>query len=306
MSANNKWSLETTIKFIQCYKIHDCLWHFSSPDYKCKDKRNAALIAIVNEMNINDIGVTEVKNKIKNLRSTYRQELKKIENSKKSGAGLNNVYVSNIKWLKEMEEVFMNDLKRKTYENQSDLQCVASSPQANCSQSTVTDANTTNNSSTGASATPSRPKKRPREIVKAIHDLKTMHDKVNAKEEEETPFDVFGKSVAMQLKKMSIENALKAQQKIQCVLTKIGITDYRERSASSNSTYSYGSVATPASYLSYDERQTADTYEVGTENSNAVYSYIIQEPELSTQNIATNDLIHSAMQAASVSSNTIQ
>ncbi|XP_045778438.1 uncharacterized protein LOC123876274 [Maniola jurtina] len=208
MAANNKWSLETTIKFIQCYKIHECLWNFSSPDYKNKDKRNAALIAIVNEMNINDFGVTEVKNKIKNLRSTYSQELKKIEDSKKSGAGINNLYVSNIKWLKEMEEVFMNDLKRKTYENiqsvsqihghqnaeqqQSDLQCVASSEQANRSQSTVTDANATNNTSTGTSATPSRPKKRPREIVKAINDLKTMHDKV-FKEEEETPFDLFGK-----------------------------------------------------------------------------------------------------------------
>lgn len=30
-------------------------------------------------------------------------------------------------------------------------------------------------------------------------------DKVNAKEEEETPFDVFGKSFTMQLKKNSME-----------------------------------------------------------------------------------------------------
>ncbi|KAK9875252.1 hypothetical protein WA026_007645 [Henosepilachna vigintioctopunctata] len=246
MSAN-KWSLETTLKFIQCYKIHECLWNFSSPDYKLKDKRNAAIIAIADEMNINDFGVTDVKNKIKNLRSTYSQELKKIDDSKKSGAGLDNVYVSNIKWLKEMEDIFMNDVKRKTYESiklesqvlghqnaeqqQSSLQCAASSAQGNCSQSTVTDANATNNSSTGTSATPSRPKKRPRDIVKAIHDLKRMNDKLNAKEEEETPFDVFGKSVAMQLKKMTIENALRAQQEIQCILTEIGITDYRERSS---------------------------------------------------------------------------
>lgn len=38
--------------------------------YRSRDKRNAALISIVNEMNINDFGVTELKNKIKNLRST--------------------------------------------------------------------------------------------------------------------------------------------------------------------------------------------------------------------------------------------
>lgn len=103
-----------------------------------------------------------------------------------------------------------------------------------------------------------------------------MHDKVNAKEEEETLFDVFCKTVAMQLKKMTLENALRAQEKVQSILTELGIEDYRERSA----------------------------YEVGTEDGNAVYSYIIQEPEASTQIIATNVLIHFAMQAASVISNT--
>lgn len=47
--------------------------------------------------------------------------MKKINESKKSRAGLSNVYTSNIKWLKEMEEVFMNDLNSKTYENVSTL-----------------------------------------------------------------------------------------------------------------------------------------------------------------------------------------
>ncbi|CAH1958573.1 unnamed protein product [Acanthoscelides obtectus] len=68
-------------------------------------------------MDIDGFGVQEVKNKIKNLRSTYSQELNRINDSKRSGAGLSNVYTSNIKWLKEMEEVFIHDLKRKTYEN---------------------------------------------------------------------------------------------------------------------------------------------------------------------------------------------
>lgn len=119
MAINIKWNSDKTIKFIQCYKRHECLWHFSSADYKDKQKRDAALIAIVNEMNIDDFGVPEVKNKIKNLRSTYSQELKKVKDSKKSGAGLKRVYISNIKWLKEMEEVFQSELKRKKYENVS-------------------------------------------------------------------------------------------------------------------------------------------------------------------------------------------
>lgn len=47
--------LQNTLMFVE----------FSSPDYRL-------LIAIVNEMNINDFGVIKVKNKIKNLRSTCK------------------------------------------------------------------------------------------------------------------------------------------------------------------------------------------------------------------------------------------
>lgn len=119
MSTNIKWDVETTIKFIQLYKLHPCLWNFKSPEYKIKQKRDAAYNSIVNGMNITGFGTLEVKNKIKNLRSTYQQENKKIQESKKSGAGLSNVYTSNIKWLKEMEEVFSKDLNKNVFENVS-------------------------------------------------------------------------------------------------------------------------------------------------------------------------------------------
>ena len=117
--ANNKWNCETTVKFIQLYKQHPCLWNFKSADYKNKQKRDTAYESILQGMNIPGLGLQDAKNKIKNLRSTYSQELKKINDSKKSGAGVSNVYTPNIKWLKEMEEVFNNDMTRQTYENVS-------------------------------------------------------------------------------------------------------------------------------------------------------------------------------------------
>lgn len=140
-------------------------------------------------------------------------------------------------------------------QQQSDSECLAEFAQANCSQSTITDEFTLNNP---ASATPRpRPKKRSREIVKAINDVKMVHYKLDS--EEDTQFDVFGKSVAMQLKKLSVENALMAQQKIQRILTEIGITDYRKRRDRTASSISDQSVQTPASYSSDDERQTPET-----------------------------------------------
>uniref|UniRef100_A0A6P7GFW2 Uncharacterized protein LOC114341965 n=1 Tax=Diabrotica virgifera virgifera TaxID=50390 RepID=A0A6P7GFW2_DIAVI len=151
---------------------------------------------------------------------------------------------SNIKCLQEMEEVFKNDLNRKTIENtnqpanendnaeqrgsNSDYQIIAGQ-QVN----KVKDSSTTATTSTPISNktdTPSRGKKRSRDIVKAISDLKTLHEEVNSVEE--TPFDIFGKSVAMQLKTFLTQNALLAQAKIQSVLTEIGIHDYRKRTGS--------------------------------------------------------------------------
>ncbi|KAL4122795.1 hypothetical protein QTP88_015070 [Uroleucon formosanum] len=71
-------------------------------------------------MNIPDFGIAEVKTKIKNLRSTYSQELKKIECSKKSGAGTDYLYIPQVKWFKEMEAFLQGTgNNRKTHDNLS-------------------------------------------------------------------------------------------------------------------------------------------------------------------------------------------
>ena len=57
----------------------------SSANYKNKHMRQRAIEAIMQAMGREEFGVTEVKQKIKNLRSTYNQELQKIQKSKASG-----------------------------------------------------------------------------------------------------------------------------------------------------------------------------------------------------------------------------
>jgi hypothetical protein len=80
--------------------------------------REAAYKEIVKAIDIEGFGVPEVKKKIKNVHSTYAQEIKKIEESKKSGAGVESVYESNIPWLKELEPVYKDADTRKTLDNQ--------------------------------------------------------------------------------------------------------------------------------------------------------------------------------------------
>jgi selenocysteine-specific translation elongation factor len=83
--------------------------------------REAAYKQIVDAMNITGFGIPEVKNKIKKLRSTYAQEMKKIQESKKSGAGVDNIYESIIQWLKELQLVYRDADVRKTLDNVSNF-----------------------------------------------------------------------------------------------------------------------------------------------------------------------------------------
>lgn len=99
MSA--KWGSSLTMQFIQEYKRQQCLWNSESPEYKNRDVRYRAYKSIAKFMKIPGFGVPEVKNKIKNLRSTFCQEKKKIAEFKKIGS----VYIPNISWYEEMKPI---------------------------------------------------------------------------------------------------------------------------------------------------------------------------------------------------------
>nr|CAI5849122.1 unnamed protein product [Callosobruchus analis] len=74
-----RWSEETTLKFVEKYLEHECLWNIKSTHYKNKIMKESAYLDLENSMNLSGFGVKEIKMKIKNIRSTYSQELKKIK-----------------------------------------------------------------------------------------------------------------------------------------------------------------------------------------------------------------------------------
>jgi formamidopyrimidine-DNA glycosylase len=112
-----KWNSGKAIASIQEYKTHECLWNFQSPQYKNKQLREAAYKQFVDAMDITGFAIPEVKNKIKSLGSTYAQEMKKIRKSKNFGAGVGNIYESNIQWMKELQPVYRDTHRKKTLDN---------------------------------------------------------------------------------------------------------------------------------------------------------------------------------------------
>lgn len=91
---------EMVMRFIRSYRENQCLWDFNSPAYKNKAARDLAYESLVCAMDLPGLTVTDVKNKIKNIRSTYCQELKKIQTAAMLGR---DPYVPSVFWFKELD-----------------------------------------------------------------------------------------------------------------------------------------------------------------------------------------------------------
>lgn len=92
-----RWSENETCQFVQLYLDYESLWNTEHEDYKIKEKRLKAYKNIISEFHSStgiSLSVSELKVKIKNLRSTYTQELSKI----KQRSGPDYTYKPTIKW----------------------------------------------------------------------------------------------------------------------------------------------------------------------------------------------------------------
>jgi hypothetical protein len=64
-------------------------------------------------------------------------------------------------------------------------------------------------------------KNRANAFLRAVAELKSLQESINTPDTDEDAYGVFGRSVAMQLKKLSEESALLAQCRIQNILTEM-------------------------------------------------------------------------------------
>ncbi|XP_069831036.1 uncharacterized protein [Dendropsophus ebraccatus] len=82
-------------QFIELYRSYPCLWKIKSADYSNKFKKSAAIEALIELCRKTYPSADQkfVKSKIQNIRTVYKKELNKIESSKRSGAGADEIYV---------------------------------------------------------------------------------------------------------------------------------------------------------------------------------------------------------------------
>nr|CAI5836809.1 unnamed protein product [Callosobruchus analis] len=193
-----KLSTEQILKFISLYRECECLWNIHHAWYKNREGRDVAYRHIVKEMDIPGFGVSEVAQKIKNIRTTYKQELNKVRKSEDSPYV--DVHKPKLVWFDAMD-CFLRE--------------------------TVDSFGTVNGEVKTPSAHPNykRFEARVEEDSPFGQQHVESHSTSTARECEylrpnETEFDIWTKSIAVQLNEMDTERALKLQLQIQSLVTK--------------------------------------------------------------------------------------
>ncbi|XP_071529508.1 uncharacterized protein [Panulirus ornatus] len=99
MEKSCHWDRRETLLLIDLYRQNPCLWNVRAEVYKDRNKRVAAINNITAELQKSGLSksglsviTSEVKKKIESIRSQFGRELRKLEKSKKSGVGADEIY----------------------------------------------------------------------------------------------------------------------------------------------------------------------------------------------------------------------
>ncbi|KAM4031382.1 uncharacterized protein ACNLHF_018848 [Anomaloglossus baeobatrachus] len=115
MSYYNKE--EFVRELLDLYKSLPCLWKIKSAEYSDRIKKQAAYAPLVELFKKHSGGEAVdaklVKKKIQGLRTVYKKEVNKVEQSKKSGAGTDQVYVSPLWYYNLLEFTRDQELPRR-------------------------------------------------------------------------------------------------------------------------------------------------------------------------------------------------
>ncbi|XP_028167363.1 uncharacterized protein LOC114357782 [Ostrinia furnacalis] len=242
-----RWSEAVTLEFVKIYLKHECLWNPAHPGYKMKAQREKSYFSIITEFKDSTsktLTVPEVKMKIKNLRTTYVQQVHKI--LQKSNP--DSMYEPSLVWFHEMDKCLKHV---PNHRHPTAYNTVPEAPEVDSSTQIWVDHEMQNGNMeetnpdplvpqmeeeyTAKSPPPLRVKKEKHSPIykknkkkkfkhkAAIQDYSTdSNSEIVGKEDE---FDIYGKYIASQLRKMDLYKALRLQLEIQNLVSEARISD---------------------------------------------------------------------------------
>lgn len=112
-------SREFLAEFIHMYREYPCLWKVKSKEYSDRVKKNLAYEHLTTKLKEIDPDANKEKvvKKINSLRSCFRKELKKVNDSKTSGAGADDTYTPSLWYFQELLFLTDQEVPRKGISN---------------------------------------------------------------------------------------------------------------------------------------------------------------------------------------------
>nr|XP_053618253.1 uncharacterized protein LOC128679820 [Plodia interpunctella] len=115
------YSHELLTEFIEAFRNNPCLWKIRSNDYKDKNLKLQAynnLLEIIRKVE-RDATIENVKKKINSLRAGFQKEHKKVQDSKKTGSGTDQVYVPKLWYYSEQSTDNIDSSEQETAINEN-------------------------------------------------------------------------------------------------------------------------------------------------------------------------------------------
>ncbi|XP_034834428.1 uncharacterized protein [Maniola hyperantus] len=241
-----RWNESATLEFVRLYLKHECLWDPNNPGYKLKHRRDSAYLEICSEFkSIKTLTIPEVKMKIKNLRTTYIQQVHKI--LQKSSPDC--IYEPSLVWFNEMDRCLKHiptNRHLSSYNSQETPEVDSSShiwvnqeaqdnPEEDCHpdplvpnsddeyDSLKTESSPIIKVERSASPLPTKKIKK-KKLKHRNHSIQNLEDSPFERMQEDE-FDIYGKYIASQLRKMNLQKALRLQLEIQSLVSEARISD---------------------------------------------------------------------------------
>ncbi|XP_018400013.1 PREDICTED: uncharacterized protein LOC108777587 [Cyphomyrmex costatus] len=224
---SNAWNEDNTEKLIAFYGQYQCLWNPFHPEFNNKSLRYEAYKKIKNSINIPGLTLCDCINRIANVKKEYCYELSKIA----AAISCEKLYAPKAKWFKRMHMLFFPymPLSHNNFRKYRDTVHSAQKLQDAFVPSTTTqtvDVATETSIGTVEQETQTDLLHERKYIAgnnKGKQDRSTCTDipvEVHGRKKIEDNFDIFGKSIAFQLRTIDIQSAVELEKEIQNLVTK--------------------------------------------------------------------------------------
>ncbi|CAG2238693.1 unnamed protein product [Mytilus edulis] len=226
LDNNEQQKVSEDLDFIDLYGNEPSLWDVTSQVYHDKIERKRALQRIDGKINI---GVDKINKRINNLRTYYKREMNKVEDSKRSGAGTCEIYESKWPMYQSMDKFLRTQVRKRVSKSNINSSTTEGDDNADDSGSDSVTANSSTSSTTA------KKRKQMSKDNKSDLLLQKAIDTLNIPEEEDSNDAIFGKYVGTSLSAMP-ENVNKfiLKNKIQNLVCETQILNLNQQYQSSN------------------------------------------------------------------------